>query len=311
MFDVFSRGLKPAFVGVATMCVLATGAAVAASGALQLASLSPDEINRETAQAVPVDLTDIAVPSPPGAEDIQVSYKIHLGGFHLVQVDLRSVVHDNEYLALSSVRTKGLVDVFASADITLVSTGDVIEGRVAPRTYNSDQKEKKKRQLVGLLFGEDGPLEVASDPPYDLDRFPVSEDLKFQTVDPLSAALYVSLGSGMDHGDPCTRTVPVFDGKRRYNLEMTYVDEIEEFSSGRGGYLGPAIQCQLQYKRIAGFKPPKPGKKRTQVPPIDIWLAPLNDGSLYVPVRMQADSDFGAAVVRATALSVNKIPAKS
>ena len=143
-----------------------------------------------------------------------------------------------------------------------------------------------------------------------LARFPVSEDLKHRTVDPLSAALFVTLGSSASRDEPCGETVPVFDGKRRYNLNLTYVGT-EDINLGRnGGYNGEALRCRLQYERVAGFKPPKPGRTRTPVPPIDIWLAPFHDGRLLVPVRMQADSDFGGAVVRATDLTVRTEPAK-
>lgn len=302
-----SGSLRRALAGAALLAGVSGGAL--AAGAFQVASLSPAEINRDTAQAQPVDLIKLNIEAPPGSDVVEIGYKIHLGGFHLMQVSMRSILHDGEYVAYSYVETKGLVDAFASAKINIVSTGEVVDGRVTPRTYNSDQQEKKKRQLVGLLFGDNGDIDIASDPPYDLERFPVSAELKKQTVDPLSAALFISLGSAAARGDPCTRTVPVFDGKRRYNLNMTYIGE-EDISLGRDNFKGKAAHCRLNYERVAGFKPPKPGKSKTDVPPIDVWLAPFNNGKIYVPVRMQADSDFGGAVVRATELKVSQVPAK-
>ena len=296
-----------AIVGAAALLCAPT---TSSADELMVAALSPAEIRRDTAQAQPIDLAAMTVEAPPGSDIVEIGYKIHLGGFHLAQVNVRTVMHEDEYVSVSKVETKGLVDVFASADIQLISTGEVIEGRVAPRTYNSDQIEKNKRQLVGLLFGQEGPLEIDANPPYDLERFPVSEDLKRRTVDPLSAALFVTLGSTASRSEPCGEIVPIFDGKRRYNLNLTYI-ETEEINLGRdGGYNGEALHCRLEYERVAGFKPPKPGKRKTQVPPIDIWLAPFNDGKLMIPVRMQADSDFGGAVVRATNLTVKTQPAQ-
>ena len=162
-----------------TTSFVAAGSAMASpasseeqSDLTQIAALSPSEIRRDTAYAQELDLNALSVEAPPGADIVEVGYKIHLGGFRLAAVTVRTVLHDNEYVSVSRVETKGLVDVFASADINLISTGDVIENRVAPRTYNSDQIERKKRQLVGLLFDQDGPLEVDSNPPYDLGSVP-------------------------------------------------------------------------------------------------------------------------------------------
>ncbi len=56
--------------------------------------------------------------------------------------------------------------------------------------------------------------------------------------------------------------------------------------------------------RLAGFKPPKAGRKPPAYPPIDVWLAPVEGGKMYVPVRLHVDSDFGGVVARATHLTV-------
>lgn len=264
------------------------------------AALAPDAGLPQTGKAQPLDLNALAIPAGPSASSLDVGYDIRVGGLTLAAINLKAVVDAGRYVATSLVATKGLADVFASSDVQALATGSVQGKTILPRTYNSDIRGGEKRQLVGLVFGDKGPISVDSAPPYD-NRFPVPEDLKLQTLDPVSSILYVALGSSVQSSAPCGVNVPIFDGRRRYNLKLSFAgnDKVE----AKGVYKGPALHCIAEYQRVAGFKPPKRGKKPAVVPPIDVWLAPMGEGML-IPVRMQIDSDFGAIVARATRAKV-------
>jgi hypothetical protein len=261
------------------------------------AALAPDAGLTQTGKAHPLDLSSLNLPASPDARSMDVAYDIRVGGLTLASIDLKAVVDAGRYVATSFVATKGLADVFVSSDVQALATGSVQGKTIVPRTYNSDIRGGEKRQLVGLLFGDKGPIAVDSAPPYDT-RFPVPEELKLSTIDPVSSILYVALGSSVQSSAPCGVNVPIFDGRRRYNLKLAF--EGNDKVSAKGVYNGPALHCVAQYQRVAGFKPPKNGKKPTVVPPIDVWLAPMNGGEMLVPVRMEIDSDFGAVVARAT-----------
>lgn len=266
------------------------------------AALAPDAGLAQSGKAQPLDLSSLSIPASPAASSLDVGYDIRVGGLTLAAIDLKAVVDGGKYVATSLVATKGLADVFVSSDVQALATGAIVQGKtIVPRTYNSDIRGGEKRQLVGLLFGDKGPIAIDSAPPYD-NRFPVSEELKAATLDPVSSILYVALGSSVQASAPCGVNVPIFDGRRRYNLTLAFKgnDKVE----ARGVYKGPALHCVAQYQRVAGFKPPKNGKKPKVVPPIDVWLAPMGGNAMLVPVRMEIDSDFGAIVARATRAKV-------
>ena len=274
---------------------------------LRLAALAPTNAAEANGTARPLDLGALDIAAPQTGQMLQIGYEIHVGGFHLASVDLVEVVDGNHYVAATLLTTKGLAEAIDSSDIKAVSTGNIQGHLVIPRTYNSDVTTTDNHQLVGLLFDHGEPLSVDSHPTYDLMRYPVAPELKLNTVDPLSAALFLSLGSSVDDTAKCGRTVPIFDGKRRYNLKLNYIHD-DSISLGRDGYNKgkpiPALMCRVSYERVAGFKPPKPGRKPPQWPLIDIWLAPIKGTDFLVPLRMQASTEFGGVVVRAVRMKV-------
>jgi Protein of unknown function (DUF3108) len=285
---------------------LTTASPASADEPLALAALAPTDAAAADGAARQLDLGGLEIAAPKSGEKLNIGYEIHVGGFHLASINLVEVVDHDHYVAATQLSTKGLADAIDSSQVKALSTGNVQGRLVIPRTYNSDVVTDK-RQLVGLLFDQGEPLSLDSNPPYDLKRYPVAPELKLNTVDPLSAALFVSLGSSVNDKEKCGTVVPIFDGKRRYNLTLKFLGD-DQISLGRDGYNQgkpfPALMCRAHYKRVAGFKPPKPGHKATVWPPIDVWLAPIKDTSFLVPVRMQASTEFGAIVVRAVRLKV-------
>ncbi|MFZ1991070.1 MAG: DUF3108 domain-containing protein [Alphaproteobacteria bacterium] len=274
---------------------------------LALSALVHHDPSAPSGQARQIDLgSGLDLPKPPSAQKLEITYDVYVGGLHLATAALAATVDHGHYLAVSTVSTKGLADSFASSQIAAVSTGDVRDHLVVPHTYNSDTTAPDKRQLVGLLYDHDGlPTDINSNPAYDLNRFPVLTDQKRGTVDPLSAALYIMLGSSVSDGHKCGAVVPVFDGKRRYNLTFDYKKD-DTASLGKAynnGRSVPAYLCTTNYVRVAGFKPSKKGKGY-QVPTLDIWMAPYPGTDFILPVRMQTSTEFGGIVARATKLVV-------
>ena len=296
--------------GAVLIASLTTGAAAngdppVVDGALALSALIHHDPSAPSGQARQIDFgSGLDLPKPASAQKLEITYDVYVGGLHLATASMVATIDHGRYLAISTIATKGLADSFASSQIAAVSTGDVRGHLVVPQTYNSDTKAPDKRQLVGLLYDHDGlPTDINSNPVYDLTRFPVSTDQKRGTVDPLSAALYIMLGSSVSDGHKCGAIVPVFDGKRRYNLTFDYKkdDTASLGKSYNNGKAVPAYLCTTNYVRVAGFKP---SKRAYQVPSLDIWMAPYPGTDFILPVRMQTSTEFGGIVARATKLVV-------
>ena len=102
------------------------------------------------------------------------------------------------------------------------------------------------------------------------------------TIDPLSAALDITttiLPAGSE------RELKVFDGRRRYNLQINSIG-IENVNTP--AYHGPARRVDITLKRIAGFSS-KPWLPRTEDPEtISIWFASILSASPLIPVQLKA-----------------------
>jgi hypothetical protein len=107
---------------------------------------------------------------------------------------------------------------------------------------------------------------------------------------------------------PCGTSAPVFDGRRRYNIEFTDLRD-EPVKLENGLFTGKAHLCQLHYNQIAGFKP-KILKEGRELPPAFAWLAEIPSpsaphGHYLVPLKLWASTGFGTVTATLTQLKVD------
>lgn len=244
-----------------------------------------------------IPFSALAAAQPSQAEFVLT---VHLGGVTLGTIGFKSQFQNDTYSAVTKLKTGGVLNSFYAASIEASSTGFVKGGRVAPASYNSMYVGEKSTQRVQLAYAAAG-ISLDSEPAYDVKRFPVSDDQKKNTLDPISGMVQAVSGVTLSDAAPCGDTIRVFDGKRRFDIELTFVEETE-LTSSSGGYSGKAIVCDAKYVQVAGFKQELTKK---DPPPVQIWLAkfPANSGgtvkTLAVPVKIQAETPYGMAVANA------------
>ncbi|HTK79563.1 MAG TPA: DUF3108 domain-containing protein [Rhizomicrobium sp.] len=215
----------------------------------------------------------------------------------------------NAYQTSSHFETSGIVSAFWGAIIDANSSGQLTPRGLAPAVYDSYYRRgEEKKQRVRLTYGADGLPALLAEPPYNTARFPVSEEQKKQTLDPLSAVSYVLAAAKADASNPCGKTAPVFDGRRRYNIEFTYLRD-EPVKLENGLYDGKAHLCQLHYNQIAGFKP-KILKEGRAFPPIyglfaDIPSTSAPNGHYIVALKVWTSTGLGTIAATLSQMKVN------
>ncbi len=122
----------------------------------------------------------------------------------------------------------------------------------------------------------------------------ISEEQRFNSLDPLTAALSV----GMAGDQACDRTVPSNDGRRRIDVILKKVGT--EPAAGAGmppgapQPRGDLLVCEIYTKRIAGEFQEAPKEAETERErPIKMWLARLDDTPFRYPVKLEATTSFG------------------
>ena len=237
---------------------------------------------------------------------IGIAYSIAFWGIPFGQTDYEGKFADGSYSASSRFETNGVVSLFWQASIHASANGHVTPQTLTPAQYDSHfQRGEAKNESVRVSFDGNG-AETFADPPYDMTKYPVTAAEKHEAVDPMSAVTLVLAGVRADRANPCGTVAPVFDGRRRYNIEFAFVKD-EPVTLGRL-YSGPAHLCRLRYRQIAGFKP-KILKEGAAFPPIfaefaDIPAAGAPNGHYVVALKLWAHVDWGTVTAQLTELRI-------
>jgi len=237
---------------------------------------------------------------------IQLVWQVYLGGINLGNIGIKSSFTGNTYSAVSRLKTAGVVNSFYEAVIDATSMGTVGGNALQPQKYDSNTNNEKQNQKVALEYKASG-IELFSDPPYNVHKYPVTEEQKRGTIDPLSGLVFALSGVSHSPDKPCGETVRVFDGRRRYDVVLSYSGQDKVKTDG--GYSGPAIKCTVIYKQLAGFKPNI--NKGKPLPVITAWFASMESASngpvkkFMVPVKIMTETPYGVALAHARKITID------
>jgi hypothetical protein len=131
------------------------------------------------------------------------------------------------------------------------------------------------------------------------ERVPVTEAHRLGVLDPLSALLIPVGGTGgVLTAEACQRSLPVFDGRRRYDLKLAFkrTDKVKADK----GYQGAAVVCSLVFQPIAGHRPGSAlVKYLSQGRDMELWLAPIAGTRILAPFRLSITNLVGNIVINA------------
>lgn len=249
-----------------------------------------------------------AAPTQP-ASKLQVAMTVYAGGITMGKVDMDATLRGGEYQVVSNLQTSGIVNAFWQAEIQASSSGRVTDKTFAPALYDSfnTRQVTGKRQQVSLSYEDENPPRLYADPPYSTSGFEVKPLDAKGTLDPLSALTLIASGVAAKDGNPCAVNLPVFDGRRRYNVDLAKVRDID-IKMDNGLYQGKAAQCEIRYRPVAGFRQ-RLLNNNDSFPVIRAWVARFPSaiaGRDYtVPLRVWAETKYGVIAVLATALKVD------
>ena len=239
------------------------------------------------------------------ASRLEMAMTLYAGGITMGHMTLDASLRPADYHAVSTLETSGVINAFWQSEIQATSSGKLSGNNLAPALYDSFYTgHAGKRQEVSLSYDSGTPPKLFADPVYATSGFEVKPEETRNTLDPLSAITFLFSGVA---GAPCSATAPVFDGRRRYNIELAKVRDVD-IKMDNGLYTGKGVECIARYHQIAGFRP-RVLKSNESFPLIHAWFVTLPSavaGRNYtVPVRIWADTKYGVLAVIATDLKVD------
>jgi hypothetical protein len=233
---------------------------------------------------------------------VQASYTAYFSGFSVATVEASIDLGAEAYRVAATMRTTGMLAMIIRGEqVTLV------EGRVqpaaaplalAPSRFLTEGTWRSTLRRVAMSWTGGQPEVLSLLPAAQDEREPVPAELQRDTVDTLTAlAALVRQAAGTGR---CDGAAQVFDGRRRSDFTAT-TEGMETLAANQwSGFSGPALRCRFEGRQVAGFW--KKGDREEAARPRggQAWFASPGPGLPMIPVRIEADSNWGTVYVHMT-----------
>jgi len=230
--------------------------------------------------------------------DLALTYRIYYGGFEVLHllVDIR-MAPENYEMKLK-FRTMGMIGTLFPWTMKAYARGRLTKDGVRPVAAGHRNSWRGRKRWVELRYPGRGHVVV--------DAHPVPEDDKpspkrlLETIDLASAI--IAMTRKFDTNPVCGLRLPVFDGRRRYNLVLKGLGDGVVRRNGYSAYVGPVVKCRVEMDRLAGFKTRHKsyGGLDENDRAASVFMArPFSDAP-PVPVRIEIESRWGDVLAHLT-----------
>ena len=232
-------------------------------------------------------LTLICIVSTPASADgkITIAYSISYLGVTVGSADWQLSLVADRYDIEASAQIKGLMSVLVDGQGSGHTSGIVAKGRSVPRRFEAHVVTSDETDTIQMALQNGAIRQLVALPPFPPtpERVPLTAALLQGVIDPLSASIIPDDTLGGDVGDQCRRVLPVFDGRRRYDVGLSFKETREV--SIPGDAAEPILVCNLVLTPLAGHQVKSPilhylvkGRE------IEVSLKPIAAAHILVPV---------------------------
>ncbi|MBV6656307.1 MAG: DUF3108 domain-containing protein [Devosiaceae bacterium] len=237
-------------------------------------------------------------PAHAAASRLRVSYAARLAGIRIGTGVLSVNMEGNRYTASLQARTSAAGRLVSRGQGEAVARGTFQQRGIVPASYDLSASEADLTNVVRMRLRGGDIRELSAEPPLNEhpQRVAVRDQHRRDVVDPVSALLMPVPNAESAMGPAaCDRTIPLFDGRQRYDLALSFV-RMEQTQFGNG----QAAVCRLRYRPIAGHRSNRRVNQELAANPnIFVWLTQVGDGALVAPVRFELGLDFGTLSIQA------------
>jgi hypothetical protein len=233
---------------------------------------------------------------------LDATYVVTLAGLPIGKGTWSIDIQDDQFNATANGATSGLLRVFASGQGNSAARGTIVNGQPMPSSYASSIVADKHSDEVRIQFSGGAVKEYVADPPTlpSPDRVPLTEAHRKGVSDPMTASMLRVPGNGDTFvPEACQRTLPIFDGRMRYDLQLVF-KHLDKVKSEKG-YQGTVVVCSVYFTPIAGHVPERSAiKYLAEQRDMEIWLAPIAGTRMMVPYRGSIPTPIGLGVLQAS-----------
>ncbi|HEY2186255.1 MAG TPA: DUF3108 domain-containing protein, partial [Xanthobacteraceae bacterium] len=180
-------------------------------------------------------------------------------------------------------------------------------------TYSSSISTDKRYDEVRMVISAGTVKEFSAEPPNTPNptRVPLTDAHRHGVFDPMTASLVRVSGAGETVvPQACQRTLSIFDGRMRYDLQLAF-KRLENVKS-QAGYQGPVVVCAVHFQPLAGHVPERYALRYLmELHDIELWLAPIAGTRIVAPYRISVPTPVGVGAMEATQFIAMPLPSRT
>ncbi|WP_316862946.1 DUF3108 domain-containing protein [uncultured Cohaesibacter sp.] len=251
----------------------------------------------------------IGVVPQVSATEIGAKFSIYVAGIPVGGGSVSASVKGHRYEIDAFAQTSGISRLFIDSKGRAVSKGSFSGERILPSMYALNSKEARIHNVVQIAMHSGNVSDFSASPPLIKreDRIPLTRVHTRGIVDPLSSLL-MSVRSKNDRvgKSVCDRTIRMFDGRWRYNIELFYKGMKDIKGQGADQYSGPATVCGARVRFVAGHRPDNSSTKSLENnKDIEAWFIPVADDPVVAIYRLQIGTNVGRMVLAAKEMHID------
>jgi hypothetical protein len=235
-----------------------------------------------------------ATPLSSAEIEHRTDYSIRLSGLPVATATFRSAFRGSRYTISGSLQSAGLADIFSSTRGTTSVSGTVSRDRLRATNYSVNYKSGKRSRAIDVTFHNGNVITASMTPPRKRPKnwVPVSSADMRSVLDPISGLIIPASGK------VCPKTLPIFDGESRLDLQLTSKGT-KPYSTK--GFEGEAIVCGIRFIPKSGYKKGRDDVEYLRkLKTMEIWFAKADGANVYAPVYVQIPTRLGPVTVSAT-----------
>jgi hypothetical protein len=239
----------------------------------------------------------------PAQGQVLATYDVALAGFSLGEFQLIARFQGPSYKMRGEGRFSLFLGRFHKSSGKVTSAGRLRQLGPEPASfvvsYEGDGKEEERR--ISFDDGDVSDVTIIPRKRPSTRRVPVTKEQLVDVIDPLSAAfLHTQAGNSV-----CNDTLPVFDGRLRFDLVLT-PKRVESLpAKAPKGLSGSVAVCEVKFVPVGGHKPDNGViKYLSTTNRIEAWLVRMPKTDLYVPYWIGLPTVLGSASVTLTRIEM-------
>lgn len=244
--------------------------------------------------------------APAAADTFKAKYAVSILGLSIGTANYSASIDGGSFRTEANTKLSGLAALMSSSKGAATSTGSIVPGRVVSSSYATTSANGEVSRTVRMSFSGGNVTAADISPPFEEKpgRVPLVAASKSGVIDPLSATLMpIPEGQPLVGPNVCNRSLPIFDGFVRFNVNLVYVGTRQVSTKG---YKGPVSVCAARYVPLQGHRPDRPATKfMIDNKQMEVWLAPLERARIAVPYRISVATQIGTTVIEAQEMSVD------